>query len=100
MPISDEEEHTWLWKYEIEGEVHDLVIEVEDELRFRVQSIQFNPPHKQRTFKPKVALPSTSEGAPSQDTHMNEEEEPSVLSPMVILVRLQIHHTVLPAHRV
>jgi len=73
-----------LWKYEIEGEVHDLVMEVEDEVRFRVQSIQFNPPHKQRVFKPKVPLPNATEGTPSLDQH-NDEEEPAVLSPMVIL---------------
>ena len=34
--LSDQEEQLWVWQYESEGQTHDMFMDLEEEVRFRV----------------------------------------------------------------
>lgn len=36
IPPSDPDEQLWVWQYETEGETHDMFMDLEEEVRFRV----------------------------------------------------------------
>ncbi len=60
--VYEREEQLWVWQYETDEGVHPLWVERDEDFRFRVQSVQFNPPPRQKKFKKKVNLEVRSDG--------------------------------------
>ena len=38
---SDQKEQLWVWEYEMEGGKHDMFMDIDEEIRFRVESELF-----------------------------------------------------------
>jgi len=77
----DENEELWYWDYE--GS-YQLLMDINDKIRFRVESILFNPPSNTRKIKHKQKMKEMAEKRGLKVEEVPDEKE-VILSPLVII---------------
>ena len=90
--LSDKDEQLWVWEYQVDDSIHDMYMDVDEDIRFRIIDDTFVD------VIPKSEPPSTAPRTPNPSLHqphsMEEEKESKDqqhLAPFSITVSIYLH---------
>eukprot|EP01129_Flabellula_baltica_P008907 TRINITY_DN3567_c0_g1_i1.p1 TRINITY_DN3567_c0_g1~~TRINITY_DN3567_c0_g1_i1.p1 ORF type:complete len:204 (-),score=40.23 TRINITY_DN3567_c0_g1_i1:326-937(-) len=84
----EEKAKLWVWPYSVDGVQYDLIMNLESKIRFRVETITFNPPNNKRKieYKQKLSQISKARGLDKRTENIEDTVDDVIVTPMVVVV--------------